>query len=225
MNKLTLLLAIITISLSTAMAQDFGVRAGVNVAKWVGDANDAVNPRTGFNAGIVADLNFYNNFFFRPGIMYSQKGGRFWNDIYTSENGVKEGHDFYYNQNYLEIPLYVVYKRELSNNLKLDFQTGMYFAFGINGKTIVEYKKSNDWNFEYDMFRTLGKDMIGTQARRFDFGWNFGLGVEFSKYYCGVGYDIGLMAIHDCPEFMATKYWAPHNGCLMINLGYYFLSL
>ncbi|MBR4215535.1 MAG: hypothetical protein IKR94_09475, partial [Bacteroidales bacterium] len=60
---------------------------------------------------------------------------------------------------------------------------------------------------------------------RFDFGWNFALGVDYKKYYLGVGYDIGLIPIHDCAEMMLVDYWKPHNGCVMINLGYYFLSL
>ena len=224
MKKLTLIFATAALAVSTATAQDFGVRAGANIAKWNGDASEWVDQRTGFNVALIADLNFYKDFYFRPGVMYSQKGGRYWNDFYE-EFGVKEGHDFFYNQNYLEIPLYVAYKRKLSQNVKLDFQTGAYIAFGIHGKTKVEYKKTPEHNFEYDMFRKLGEDMIGTQAKRFDFGWNFALGVEYKKYYLGVGYDIGLIPIHDCADFMLVKHWEPHNGCLMINLGYYFLSL
>src|SRR5689334_10363265 len=74
---------------SGAMAQQvrFGIRAGLNVADWQGDATQSVTnlldltngyadkeARTGFHAGVYATIPLSSRFTLEPGVLYSQKG-------------------------------------------------------------------------------------------------------------------------------------------------------
>jgi hypothetical protein len=83
-------LSVLSLLFSTGvMAQEirFGVRAGLNVANWAGDATQSANTlfalasdytdrafRTGFHAGVYTSIPLSSQFTLEPGVQYSQKG-------------------------------------------------------------------------------------------------------------------------------------------------------
>lgn len=117
------------------------------------------------------------------------------------------------------MPLLAVFQQQIGRLVKLEMQTGLFFAYGVGGYTKWwnEYRDVNadgswgEWkakyfylpNFKapYEWFR---------EYKRFDAGINFGLGVNIWRCYVGCAYDLSL------------TYDKGGNHCGMVNLGYTF---
>lgn len=81
--------------ITTAYAQDFGVRAGLNLSKLGSDMNSNMKP--GLNVGLICDVDLFDDFYLRPGFFFEMKG-------YKQENG-GNSNDWKANGNYFEIPI------------------------------------------------------------------------------------------------------------------------
>lgn len=92
----------------------------------------------------------------------------------------------------------------LGNNVKLELQTGVYYAYGICGEAKVPTLK--DYCYEPSF-----KDNNSMSFKRFDWGWNVGAGVNIGHIYIGCVYDVSA--------FFGK---GQTNHCLMIDLGYTF---
>lgn len=195
MKKLLALFAVIALTLSAASAQDFCLRAGMNLANHIGDKDEYSQVKVGLNAGVTVDFELIDDLYFRPGVLFTMKGGR-----------TNQGDDKYKNQNYLEVPLFFAYKIDINRNLGIDFQTGPYMALGVFGKT-----KNKTQGTDWKTFKRKGNDAV----HRFDLGWNFAAGVDIDQFYFGFGYEFGFLKLRD------NSNWKPKNGCFMFNFGYY----
>ncbi len=195
MKKLLALFAVIAITFSAASAQDICLRGGMNLAKHLGSWPEYKKVKFGVNLGATVDFELFDDFYLRPGLFFTMKGGR-----------TNAGDDKVVNQNYFEIPVDVAYKIEFNRNLALDIQAGPYFALGAFGKTKNKSNKTDWKSFKHD-----GNDGI----HRFDFGWNFGVGLDVDQFYFGLGYEFGFLKLHDADN------WKKKNGCFMFNFGYY----
>ena len=98
---------------TSSPAGGIGIRAGVNFQNING--KDAANEdlkndmRTGFHAGITADIPLGASFVMQPGVLYSTKGAEAEEDVKIKIN-------------YIEIPLNFIYKPALgTGNLLLGF--------------------------------------------------------------------------------------------------------
>ena len=163
MKTKTLCIAVAATLFSTAIfAQSkttFGIRAGVNFQNLNGkDANDDNldnKLKTGFNAGVNAEIPVGIDFYLQPGLLFSTKGAK-------ADVG-----DGKINLSYLELPVNFIYKPELgTGRMVLGF--GPYAAYAIGGKT-----KNPDTDIEF-----------GDQPdewKRFDAGANLLAGYEFSN--------------------------------------------
>lgn len=195
MKKLLALFAVIALTLSAASAQDFCLRAGMNLANHIGDNDTYRQVKVGLNAGVTVDFELLDDFYFRPGALFTMKGGR-----------TNKGDDVYKNQNYLEVPLFFAYKVDVNRSFAIDFQTGPYLAVGLFGKTKNKTRKTDWKSFKHD-----GNNAV----HRFDFGWNVAAGVDVDQFYFGFGYEFGFLKLYD------NDNWKPKNGCFMFNFGYY----
>lgn len=80
------------------------------------------------------------------------------------------------------VPVNLVYKYEIPNSgIKLAPFAGLYLRGNIIGE--ITYDDSDD-NFNFFDDHEDG----GLEASRLNFGWNIGVGVEFSKLYLGISY-------------------------------------
>jgi len=142
----------------TAERTTFGLRAGVNFQNINGRddlGNDLQNKiRTGFHAGLNAEIPVGEGFYLQPGLLYSQKGA-------TGEQ------DSRLRVNYLELPVNFVYKPVLgSGSMLLGF--GPYVAYGLNGSLRSTTGDEGDIDFD-------------TDVKRFDAGGNLLVGYEWSR--------------------------------------------
>src|SRR5690349_24756334 len=128
MKTKILAVAITTLFTTAIFAQSkttFGIRAGVNFQNLNGKTEDGDKVdgklKTGFNAGVNAEIPVGIDFYLQPGLLFSTKGAK-------AEVG-----DAKTNLSYIELPVNFIYKPELgTGRMVLGF--GPYAAYAIGGK-------------------------------------------------------------------------------------------
>ena len=146
----------------------FGLRAGVNMQTINGkdvDGNELKNGvKTGFHAGLNAEIPIGSGFYLQPGLMYSAKGAEW---AKSNNNDVR--------LNYIELPVNFVYKPVLgTGNFVLGF--GPYAALAVNSNVETNgTKKDIDFDAAYSPFDR------STHFKKFDAGANVLAGYEFNS--------------------------------------------
>jgi opacity protein-like surface antigen len=203
MKTKTLCIAVAATLFSTAIfAQSkttFGIRAGVNFQNLNGkDENDDKldnKLKTGFNAGVNAEIPVGIDFYLQPGVLFSTKGAK------LSDSDTK------INLSYVEVPVNFIYKPELgTGRMVLGF--GPYAAYAVGGKI-----KDPDSDIEF-----------GDQPdelKRFDAGANLLAGYEFSnKLSFQLNAGLGLVNISNRPS--GDNKSTLKNTGFGVSLGYRF---
>lgn len=122
----------------TSTDPKFGIKAGVNFAKFAGDPDPNSDFKVGFSAGLFVNIPISSGFSFEPSGEYSQKGSDF---TTTSNTDVKS------KISYIDLPLMARY--DVSPNFGLfagpqvsffvDQETKM-----VNGNTTTTFEGNND---------------------------------------------------------------------------------
>ena len=185
-TKILLAIVITTIFSTTIFAQSkttFGIRGGVNFQNLNGkdmDGDKLENDlKTGFNAGINAEIPVGIDFYLQPGLLFSTKGAK--NEIANVE--VKR------NLSYLEIPINFLYKPALGDG-RMTLGFGPYAAFAVAG-TFKAANNSTDIEFGNEIGET----------KRFDAGANLLAGYEFNNrisFQLNAG--LGLVNMYNRPD-------------------------
>jgi hypothetical protein len=175
-TKMLVVLAGLLLMLNTGFAQSktaFGIRAGVNFQNLTGEDVDGddldFKLKTGFHVGIDVDIPVADQFYFRPGVLFTTKGAK-----------LDDGDDTKINLSYIEVPLSFAFKPTLGNG-KLVLGIGPYVAFGIGGKVKNDDEEA-DIEFENEI--TPGQALSGTiYLKSIDYGGNLFFGYEFSQHF------------------------------------------
>ncbi|WP_430810796.1 MULTISPECIES: porin family protein [unclassified Carboxylicivirga] len=186
MKKIVAMIAVMAMVSVSALAQTFGVKAGVNIAniKYSGSGmNISPDSKVGLAVGAFAKFDITEAFVIQPELLYSEKGAKL--DI--SEGG--ERYKSTMKLNYLSIP--VIAKYYVAEGFSL--QAGPQFDFLLSAK--------EDWDATIGGMSESGEDDIKEDVTGLDFGLALGLGYEFTS---GLGIDgryiIGLSELADNPE-------------------------
>lgn len=100
--KKVVILAISVLFAGAVNAQTFGVKGGVNFANIIktGDGDFNTEFKTGFNAGLFAEIPIVSGFSFAPELMFSQKGYK------TSGTSILWGpNEYSVTTNFIELPI------------------------------------------------------------------------------------------------------------------------
>ncbi len=205
MKTRTFLFAVIALLFSTAiMAQSrttFGIRGGINFYNLNGKNNAGENLenklKTGFNAGVNAEIPVGIDFYLQPGLLFSTKGA------------ADKAGDGKTTISYLELPINFIYKPELGEG-KMLLGFGPYLGYGINAK----YKNGSvESDIEFG-------DQVD-ELKRFDAGANLLAGYEFNnKLSFQLNAGLGLLDIHNSPA-SDSKSTLKNTG-FGLSLGYRF---
>ncbi len=189
-----------------ALAQSdvtFGIRAGVNFQNLNGkdaDGHKLENDlKTGFNAGVNAEIPVGIDFYLQPGLLFSTKGAKY--DI--------QGTEITRNISYLELPINFLYKPELGEgHLLLGF--GPYAAYAVGGKI-----KGGSTDIDMEFGNEIG------ETKPFDAGANLLAGYEFSNnlsFQLNAG--LGLINMYNRPNDDSET--SLKNTGFGVSLGYRF---
>ena len=154
MKKLVLGAAIAMSSLT--FAQQFGVKAGMNVSSNSGLEDLNVKSKIGFNAGVFMNAPIAENFSIQPEVLYNNLGAKTSGDI-----------DATVNLDYISVPVMLQYNATPQFYL----EAGPQFGFLVNSKVT----SSNP------VVQELGNQLINKDnLKSFDFGAGIGAGYWFS---------------------------------------------
>ena len=187
---------------STANAQtSFGVKAGLNASTVIG-FHDAKYKKTGFHVGLATQTSLTDNLGLESGLYYSTLGLKHENEV------VK----IYTDPSYLQLPVSLFFKLDLSNGLYLYPAVGVYAGYGIGGKFKIERYTGSLETLKTDFF-------IDDVTDRFDFGLNVGASLRIDQLSIGLGYDLGLTRLNKESLEGATD---TKNGNIRVSVGYFF---
>ena len=202
----------------------FGIEGGINFSSFRGDID--LDHRTGFNIGAVVNIPILESLYVKSGIRFIQKGAKY--DDYDFDDNEEE--EFKCNAAYIEIPILASYRYNFDNSSQLQINVGPYLAFGVGGKTKIEFTDNLD--DDVDLYRGREFDTFGDDGplKRFDLGLEFSVGITLaSQFYVGVGYDLGLLNIANDDFFSdededddVYRDISIKNGSWVINVGFTF---
>jgi hypothetical protein len=203
MKKL-LMIAMLSGIFTIAKSQVY-VQGGVNLANITqtksGETQDN-NLLTTFNAGILGRFNLSKPIDLESGLLLQGRGAKA-NSYFgssTDDNYVKSK----FNPLYLEVPLNLVLRIPFQKNMNIFFNGGPYAAIGITGKSKTESKilgvtSASSDNIKFsndDPFTSQQDDAAYNKIKRFDFGLNFGGGLDLGKVLLKLNYGFGLTKIN-----------------------------
>lgn len=180
----------------------FGIRAGVNFqnlnGKDAGDDKLENKLKTGFNAGVNAEIPVGIDFYVQPGVLYSTKGAK----VEDTDNKIS--------LSYVEVPVNFIYKPELGEG-RMILGFGPYAAFAVGGK----YKPESGDDIDIEFGDTY------PEMKRFDAGANLLAGYEFSnKLSFQLNAGLGLVNINNRPSGDSKS--STKNTGFGVSLGYRF---
>jgi hypothetical protein len=142
MKKIVLVAVIAIISLVSVNAQtSFGAKAGVNVAKLIGDVPDNES-LIGFNAGLFAEITLADSFYIQPELFYSTQGGTFDFPIIGSTD---------LKLNYINLP--IMFKYDVANRFYLEAgpQVGFLVAADLGDLDVKDSYETTDFGVNFGL--------------------------------------------------------------------------
>ena len=194
MKKIVIFIMILSfVFIGTLSAQGnlgFGVKGGLNMAKFTGDGVKEITEEgydekyvTAFSLGGFLALPLGNTLTIRPEVLYTQNGAK-----YEASRGGAEA-KMSMKMNWLNIPVLAVFN--LQPNIRLF--AGPYFDFFLNGKTKVEMSYEE---FSFDEEEDIESDEIQS----------LNYGVIFGAAY-GVTNNIGNTTVFTANFSDGTNIW------------------
>lgn len=184
-------------TISTASFAQIGAQVGITVANIDYDDFDDVDKgsKVGFTLGLFHQMPLSTNITFRPGLNFTQKGGKF----------EDSGEEYKFTFNYLELPLDFIYKAPGGFFVGL----GPSLGYGLSGK--VKYTISgNEDEEDIDFGSDENKDIF----KAFEFGGNILAGYQLANgIFFSLNYNMGFSNISfDDDEKVKNRYFGIRIG-------------
>lgn len=188
-----------------------GIKAGLNISSLTFDESELESSKkTGFTAGVMAEIPLAKNFAIQPELLYSQQGMKFsYSDAEVSNSHYKST----VNLNYLNIPVMLKYYVAKGFSVQAGPQIGILLKANNNYQdNFLGYENREDFNLkEY--------------SNGIDTSVNFGLGYQFKdKFYADARYNLSYSDIFK--EANPTGNYIINtdmkNRVFQITIGYFF---
>lgn len=169
----------------------FGARMGINTTNRTLNKKSFSNSYvheswgTGFDLGVVANLNFRDYLTIQPGLFYESRSGRY--DIMGTQEvtGAEIAQAGKRNSYNFTIPVMAVIGFNVTDDIRWNIEAGPYVAFVLNSKL------KND---KFVINGITDEPLFDQKAASVDFGFKMGIGVKvLEHYYCGVHYLAGCL--------------------------------
>lgn len=175
--------------------------------------------RTGVHAGFIADMPIAGSsiFYLQPGIIYFNKGRKYFSSKDTSNNNIRSISRTQY-INYIDMPLNLVLKLRIGQNSKFMIGAGPYGSFFYNGKeqTQTSFKSgdfTDDLNEDLPIGNGKGKYAV------FNYGLNALAGFELGRVILTAFASKGLNDFYQSTQYEGSFRHAVLGASLGICLG------
>ncbi|MBL7700323.1 MAG: OmpA family protein [Chitinophagaceae bacterium] len=176
-----------------------------SIPSWETTIKPGYSSKGGLHLGILVEvpLSANNRLFFQPGILYTEKGRKFYmrNDTATSIATDTISAAYTLAVNYIDIPLNLTYKLPLSKKANFFLSAGPYIGLFYNGKQKNETRIYSSNSFKDEDVRLEAGNGAG-RYQTFDYGWNARAGFEIGSVMLS-----GFMS-----EGLASHYTASYDG-------------
>jgi OmpA-OmpF porin, OOP family len=211
MKNIYLLLALLCSALASQSQLRMAVVGGLHSASvkednslpsWENNIKPGYSSRPGLNLGILTEipLSSKNRWYFQPGILYMEKGRKFYmrNDSATAAftDTISSSHNL--GINYIEMPLNLGYKLTLGKKVKLLLSGGPYIGFFYSGKQKYETRLYSTNSFKDDQVRLESGNTEG-KIKTFDAGVNARAGFEIGSVLVSGFLSQGLTSFYTAP--------------------------
>ena len=204
MKKLFLGAAIAMSSLT--FAQQFGIKAGMNVASISKDGTlSDTSSKIGFNAGVFMNAPLAENFSIQPEVLYNDLGSKI-------TYGQNDNNSYSTNLGYISVPVMFQYNATPEFYL----EAGPQFSFLVNANNKL---KDGNNNILVNDWTKLAKDNLNT----FDFGLGLGAGYYFTPQLgLTARYVAGMTKIGKDDNVYGQPYKDSKNNVFQVGLAYKF---
>lgn len=159
----------------------------------------------GFNAGVIASLNFKEYLSLQPGFFFESRSGKYASVAeYLSNDGIpRTYYDLGNVRNYnLTIPVMGVVKFNLSDRIQWLVEVGPYIQF------CLKQTGMKDLELLYRLPQQYTYLTYHPEHAKFDFGFKMGTGLKvFDHYYVGFHYLAGALNAWTHPSGGRNKSW------------------
>jgi OmpA-OmpF porin, OOP family len=155
-----------------------------SIPSWETAIKPGYSNRPGLNLGILIDvpLSSNNRWYLQPGIIYMEKGRKYYmrNDTVTSMTTDTISSAYNLGINYIDIPLNLTYKLPLSKKASFFLSAGPYIGFFYNGKQKNETRIYSSNSFKSEEVRLESGNEKG-KFKTFNAGVNARAGFEIGN--------------------------------------------
>lgn len=179
--------------------------------------NYKYSSRTGFHIGLLAETHLFDseNLYFQSGIYYTNKGRKFSATFDSSSAGITKvsGSQFV---NYMEIPVNIVFKKDINKKTRFIFGGGPYASFLFSGR---ESRTMHFTNGNVDAQENTSLKVPRSQGKykNVDLGVNALAGVEFGKLFITAKFSKGLSQFYTAH----TNTGSFKNQVMGVTIGYF----
>lgn len=198
MKRIFLAVSMVTLFAAGAFAQGIsgGVKAGLNLANFIGDDVEGADMRIAYHFGGYVNIGFSEALSLQPELLYNSVGAK---SSYSEEGATV---DETYKMNYISVPVSLVYSFGNFN-----IQAGPQISFLASAK--------HDMSAEFLGQSIEVSEDIKEGFKGMDLAVNLGLCASFGKLSAAARYGIGLSQLPDTDEDVKMK-----NGVIQLSLGY-----
>lgn len=183
---LILVTAIIILIPFTGNAQiSLNVKAGITNVRYHNDVKGNVNKLNGYNIGLTSDIVIYKSLFIEPGLYYTYKEQTYPGYVHNQKSQF----------NYLESPLFLKYRKKITDNFFVDGKLGFFIEYGLSGEMNL---KVNELHYSPEEVENVSEKAWSTNAiwyhgydDRFNYGPSLGVAVEWNRFILDLSYLIG----------------------------------
>ena len=183
-RRIIILLVVFTSTVASAqVAWNIKVAGGYAMFTGGGNNGDLKGTMVG-KVGIGLEIPLTRDLSFMPSLEFAMKGAKWsFSDYYGTQ-------DETYSMSYIQLPILLGCRLNLSKSWNVNLKAGPYLAYGVKGKVNIEHDCSEThYREEGDMFSDLGMG-------RFDYGVDVGVDFENHRFVIGLDYQKGFSSLN-----------------------------
>jgi hypothetical protein len=146
-----------------------------------------MDEKVGLHAGVMLQYVTSSHFGVETGLYYNMMGGE------ERERDYDEDYKVSATTHYLQLPVQLIYKFHLGDDLRVTPAAGLYGAYGLGGK-VKASGSAHGISMELP-----DVDFFNDATNRFDMGLAIGVSLEYKQFLVGVGFERGFLKINKEP--------------------------
>lgn len=223
MKRIIFLVLFGMVAVSMYPQLSFGVKTGLTVSSF-SNIETKIKANTGYKAGVSIEYMF-SRWGVNSGVYLSKTGVAYSEGLLQSKDNIAGFAVMEISPQYITIPLSAVYKIPIDNQIKLSFNAGLYFGYGISGKGFIRYDNGGYGISAFEDNRIANDprflDFTIPKANRTDLGVILGIGIDIQNFNIGISYEQGGLNVYDqypvSPSSSDIK-----NSVFWVGVGYNF---